>query len=253
MVRLSLGDPQRLLGTDAAAVRDRQTRGGPPRPRSPPHRRHRARHRSGDGPAMASHGIGRSLRWITRCGCHRPPRGAENLARRRVQDPRAEVVHGIEEGRRPPCEAAALGADAGLHAPRRHHAGDVRRRLQRQRRDPHRADPCRRRRRRASAGEGETGDRRAASAIPHRRRSRLVAVPLLPASRPLSRRPAGRAELPDMPSFDAGRRRLDLRTLEPEVVVGRAAARLPLPPVRARSRSRPARRRRRRLGGIPPF
>jgi len=64
---------------------------------------------------------------------------------------------------------------------------------------------------------------------------------------------AGRAELPDMPSFDAGRRRVDLRTLEPEVVVGRAAARLPLPPVRARSRSRPARRRRRRLGGIPPF
>ncbi len=37
------------------------------------------------------------------------------------------------------------------------------------------------------------------------------------------------------------------------VVVGRAAARLPLPPVRARSGSRPADRRRRRLGRIPPF
>ena len=62
----------------------------------------------GDRPAMAGRGAGRPLRRLARCRRHRPARGAENLARRRVQDALGEIVRDPEKGRRRARQAAAL-------------------------------------------------------------------------------------------------------------------------------------------------
>ena len=82
--------PRALPRPHPAALRDRPARGGAPRPQPAPHRRHRARGRSRDRPPVAGRGARRPLRRLARCGRDRPPRGAEDLARRRVQDPLGE-------------------------------------------------------------------------------------------------------------------------------------------------------------------
>ena len=82
-----------------------------------------------------------------------------------------ELPRAGRQGRRR-GQAAALGADADLHAPDRADPGDVPRGLQGHRRSAHRAGPRRRRRRRAAARQGRPRHPRRPAAGAHLRGSR---------------------------------------------------------------------------------
>ncbi len=92
LVRVPLGHARRPGRPHAAPVRDRPARGGAADPQPAPDRRHRARRRSRDRPAVARAGARRALRRQSRWRRARHPRGAEDLARARVQDPQRAVV-----------------------------------------------------------------------------------------------------------------------------------------------------------------
>ena len=135
--------------------------------------------RSRDRPAVAGRGAWRAFRRLARCGRDRAQGSAEDLARGRVQDPFGqELPRARSQGRRA-VEAAALGADADLHASDRHHPGAVCGGVQGHRRSAHRAGARRRRGRRPPARESAPGHRSQASAGAHLGRSRLVGMPVL--------------------------------------------------------------------------
>ena len=213
LVRLPLGDARALPGPHPPALRDRPARGGAARPQPAPHRRDRARGRSRDRTAVACRGAWRALRRLARRGRARAAGGAEDLARRRVQDPFGEELPRAGGEGRGRGEAAALGADADLHAPDRDHPRALPRRLQGRRRPACRARPRRCRGRRAAARQGGAHHLRRPAAVEDLRGPELVGVPVLRPSRCLPPWRRGARHLPDLPAFDAGRWRLVLRPL----------------------------------------
>ena len=157
------------------------------------------------------------------------------------------VAKGVRRG-----QAAALGADAGLHASDRAHPGDVPRGLQGHRRAPCRAGPRRRRRRRAAARQGRPGS----SPRPGRRRGSPRTRPGSSAGSATTTSSATavsgrRSHLPVLPAFDAGRGRLALRALAAAPRPRHPAPGLRAAPVHARPRPRRGGRRRRRPRRLP--
>ena len=97
LVRVPLDHARRPGRAHAAPVRDRPARGGAADPQPAPDRGHRARRRSRHRPAVARPGAWRALRRQPRWRGARHARGAEDLARPRVQDPQREVVHRAQD------------------------------------------------------------------------------------------------------------------------------------------------------------